>query len=221
MLLWLVSVLALAAFRPRPLHLRPPADRARWLTAGLALLALGTVVLTLDPPLRPQRGVVLLHDEGHLDWGRPVFGRYGAHSGGTFGLWPDYLAAYGYETRTGPLTAENLEGARAVVMINLPRNLSADEKARLLDFVEAGGAVVIFGEHTGVDGIREPTNDLLAELPGAPIQMRFDSAVPVRQGWAEGLTLPPQPATYGVRDAGRPGHRRRRLASRSTCRPGP
>jgi hypothetical protein len=200
LLLWLVSALALLGLQPGPLPLQAPAGKARWISAGLALLALGSVVLTLDPPLRPQRGAVLFYDAGQIEWGRPVFGRYGAHSGGTFGLWPDYLAAYGYETRIGPLTAENLAGARAVVLINLPENLSRDEKDRLLAFVEGGGAVLLWGEHTGLGRIREPSNDLLAELPGAPIQMRFDSAVPVRQGWAEGLTLLPSPATYGVQD---------------------
>ncbi len=89
------------------------------------------------------------------------------------------------------MTAQNLEEARAVVLINLPENLTDEEKERLLAYVEAGGGLIIWGEHTGVGRIREPINDLLADLPGVPIHLRFDSAVPSRQGWAEGLTFRP------------------------------
>jgi hypothetical protein len=200
-LLWLVSAIVGPWLRPRPLRLFAPRHSVPWTIAGWTLLALGTLVLTLEPPYAPHPGTVLIHDTGHVDWGRPTFGQYGARSGGAFGLLPDYLAAYGYEARAGPLTAQNLEGARAVVLINLPEKLSQDEKDRLLAFVQAGGGLVIWGEHTGLGRIREPINDLLSALPGRPIQLKFDSAVPVRQGWAEGLSLLPHPAVYGVRDA--------------------
>jgi hypothetical protein len=200
-LLWIVTALAGLLLRPVALPQAPAAGSRRWVAAGLGLLALGTLVLTLEPPADPRRGTILFHDAGHLDWGRPVFGQYGPHSGGTFGLWPNYLAAYGYEAQIGPLTAENLAEAQAVVLINLPENLSTEEKNRLLAFVEAGGGLIIWGEHTGLGRIREPTNDLLAHLPGAPIRLRFDSAVPARQGWAEGLTLRPHPSLYDVQDA--------------------
>ena len=200
LLLWLVSVLAGSAMRPAPLPPRPRPGSVRWVAVGLGLLGLAVIALTLEPPYRARRGTVLFYDAGQLEWGRPAFGQYGPHSGGTYGLWPDYLAAYGYAALSGPLTAENLAAARAVVLVNLPANLGFGEKERLLDYVASGGALVIWGEHTGVGHIREPTNDLLAELPGAPIHLRFDSAVPVRQGWAEGLTLRPHPTTQGVQD---------------------
>jgi hypothetical protein len=199
-LMWLVSALASLGLVPQSLALRPPTGSGRWLGAGLGLLALATLLLTLNPPLRPRRGMVLFYDAGQLDWGRPVFGRYGPRSGGTFGLWPDYLALYGYGARTGPLTTENLEAAQVVVLVNLPVDLSAEEKERLLAFVERGGGLIIWGEHTGLVGIREPVNDILRQLPGNPIHLRFDSAVPTRQGWAEGLTLSPHPALYEVQD---------------------
>lgn len=196
-LLWLVSALASQGLRPRPLQLTPRTGATKWAATGLVLLTLAALVLTLDPPLRPHRGVILFYDTGHLEWGRPTFGRYGPHSGGTFGLWPDYLSAYGYEARIGLLTAENLEDARVAVLINLPAMLSDEDKERLLTFVEEGGALLIWGEHTGVGDIREPINDLLSQVP---IRLKFDSAVPARQGWAEGLTLLPYPAVYDVRD---------------------
>ncbi len=198
-LLWLVLAMAGLGLRPRPLPLAVPRRPAWQVMAGLALLALSALALSLDPPSQPRRGTILFYDAGHLDWGRPTFGRYGAHSGGNFGLWPDYLAAYGYKARIGPLTAENLADASAVVLISLPQKLSDEEQERLRQFVAQGGGLVLWGEHTAVGHIREPMNDLLANLH-VPIRLRFDSAVPVRQGWAEGLTLRPHPAVYGVRD---------------------
>jgi hypothetical protein len=200
LLLWLISALASLVLRPGGLQLRPDAKKGRWMAIGLGLLALGIVVLTLDPPSRPHRGTILFHDTGHLDWGRPAFGRYGPHSGGSFGLWPDYLAAYGYEAKIGSLSIENLAEADAVVLINLPQKLGPDENERLLSFVECGGGLIVWGEHTGVGRIREPINDLLAGLPGTPMHLRFDSAVPERQGWAEGLDLRPHPALYDVQN---------------------
>jgi hypothetical protein len=200
LLLWLASALASMSMRPLPLRLSPRPGSARWVIVGLVLLSLATALFSLDPPSRPNRGTILFHDTGHLEWGRPVFGQYGPRSGGTFGLWPDYLEAYGYQTRIGALSAQNLEAAQAVVLINMPEKLGAKEKERLLAFVREGGGLIIWGEHTGVGRIREPINDLLADLPGAPIHLRFDSAVPVRQGWAEGLTLRAHPAVYDVQD---------------------
>jgi hypothetical protein len=197
-LVWLVSTIGSAGLRPGRLVLAPAGRYRWWAVAGLGLLALATGVLTLDPPFQPRRGAVLVYDAGHLEWGRPDFGQYGPQSGGAFGLLPDYLAAYGYGLASGPLTAESLQEARAVMLINLPDNLDEGEEERLLEYVARGGGLVIWGEHTGVEGIREPINDVLA---GLPMQLRFDSAVPSRLGWSDGLALLPHPVVQGVRDA--------------------
>ena len=103
LLLWLVSALASLSMRPAPLRLGPRSGAAGWLAAGLALLGLAAAVLTLEPPYQTRRGTILFYDTGHLEWGRPAFGQYGPHSGGTFGLWPDYLAAFGYDVKERPL----------------------------------------------------------------------------------------------------------------------
>ena len=196
-LLWLVSALVGLGLRPRALPLLSPGRKGAWAAAGLALLALGAILLTLQAPYQPARGTILFYDTGHLDWGRPAFGSYGPHSSGDFGLWPDYLESYGYEAKTGLLTEENLAQAKAVVLINLPELLEQQEKERLLAFVEEGGGLLIWGEHTGVGRIREPVNDLLESIP---IHLRFDSAVPTRSGWPDGLTFLPHPAVIGIQN---------------------
>jgi hypothetical protein len=172
--LWMVTALASLLLHPAPLPLFPPRRSGRWIALGLALLVLAVAIVSMGPLFQPRRGTILFHDTGHLEWGRPDFGQYGPRSGGAFGLLPDYLAAYGYQAQIGPLTEENLEKAQAAILINLPANLGTEEKERLLAFVDAGGGLIIWGEHTGVGSIREPINDLLAHLPGQPIHLRFD-----------------------------------------------
>ncbi len=45
----------------------------------------------------PSGRVIRVHNYGGLDWERPVFGQFGAFSGGMFGLFPVYCRAEGYD----------------------------------------------------------------------------------------------------------------------------
>jgi hypothetical protein len=177
-----------AALRPR---LLPVA-----LLAGISI-GLG---LTLMPFPGPGHGKVLIVDEGLLNWRLPVFGSYGERSGGMFGRLPGFLDAQGYESGrvSRPITAGSLEGARALVVINLMESFSTGEKAAIWDFVRRGGALLALGDHTGVAGIRKPFNDLLGPVS---IEFEFDSATFWAQGWRDQLELMPHPINRGVIDA--------------------
>jgi hypothetical protein len=176
----------LGALKPIPLVL----------VAGI-LLGLG---LSLSPRPGEGGGRVLLLDEGLLNWEIPEFGRYGEHSGGMFGRLPGLLEAQGYEVVKvpRPLDAKALEGARAMVIINLMEFLDAEEKRALWEFVAGGGSLLILGEHTGVKGIRGPFNDVLEPVE---IEFEFDSASFWGRGWHDALELFPHPATRGIRAA--------------------
>ena len=72
----------------------------------------------------PHKSVVV-HNRGGLDWDRPVFGRFGAFSGGMFGLLPVYCRADGYEFSiidNDTIAASDLQNAQILVLINSPKN---------------------------------------------------------------------------------------------------
>ncbi len=166
------------------------------LLAGL-LIGLG-LTLTLIP--EPGPGRVLIVDEGLLNWRLPVFGFYGERSGGMFGRLPGFLEAQGYDGArvTRPVTAETLEGSKALIVINLMEPFSAEEKSAIWEFVGRGGSLLVLGDHTGVAGIRMPFNDLLEPVS---IEFEFDSATFWAQGWRDALELMPHPINKGIIDA--------------------
>jgi hypothetical protein len=67
------------------------------IAAGL-VAALAGVCLVGTAFIGPAAGrSVRVVNSGGLDWERPVFGQFGAFSGGMFGLWPVYCRAEGYD----------------------------------------------------------------------------------------------------------------------------
>jgi hypothetical protein len=56
----------------------------------------------------------------------------------------------------------------------------------VVDFVNAGGTLIVLGDHTDVFGLMEGFNSLL-DVFG--IEFQFDSAYPARQGW-RGCAVP-------------------------------
>lgn len=73
------------------------ARRIPVMAAGLAA-ALAGVCLVGAPVIGPPAGAsIRVHNFGGLDWDRPVFGQFGAFSGGMFGLLPVYCRAEGYD----------------------------------------------------------------------------------------------------------------------------
>ncbi len=166
------------------------------LLAGL-LMGLG---LTLAPLPAPGGGRVLIVDEGLLNWRVPVFGLYGERSAGMFGRLPGFLEAQGYEGGRvpRPVTADTLSGARALVVINLMKAFSPEEKQAIWDFVRRGGSLLVLGDHTGVGGIREPFNDLLGPVN---IEFEFDSATFWAQGWRDALELMPHAVNRHIIDS--------------------
>jgi hypothetical protein len=133
----------------------------------------------------PARRSIRVYNRGGLDWDRPVFGRFGAFSGGMFGLWPVYSRAEGYEFTVfgdpnGEIRPSDLEGTQILVLINLPKTWEALERRTVYDFVASGGSLLVLGDHTDVFGLMRGFNTLLEP---AGIQFRFDSAYKARETW--------------------------------------
>ena len=131
----------------------------------------------------PSGRSILVHNRGGLDWDRPVFGRFGAFSGGMFGLLPVYCRAEGYEFGVIDKDAigdADLANAQILILINSPKPWDDSERRAVSDFVARGGSLLVLGDHTDVFGLMKGFNGLTADYG---IRFRFDSAYKLREQW--------------------------------------
>ncbi len=101
-LLWLAIAGVAGALLPR----RQPAShdvalvitrRLPMAAAGIAAALAGVCLVGTGLIGQVARGSIRVHNYGGLDWDRPVYGRFGAFSGGMFGLLPVYCRAEGWD----------------------------------------------------------------------------------------------------------------------------
>jgi len=164
--------------------------------AAVGLLLLSLLVLTVSLPGSGRPGEVVFYGKSSLDWNLPEFDNYNLKQVGMFGLLPIYLQERGYTTEiVDELTPATLENADTLVLINLGETFDAETKQVIWDFVAAGGSLLTLGDHTGVEHIREPYNDLLQPVH---ISYNFDSAIPLKDFWERGFELWPHPTLRGI-----------------------
>jgi Domain of unknown function (DUF4350) len=176
----------------------PEARLLAWLGV-VSVLVFIWVADALFPLLASQnRPKVLLFDDGYLDWSVPVYGQYSGIRGGMFGSLAQFLQRHEIEAWRGPLTIGALDKANVLVVFNLMHKFAPEEKRWIWEFVARGGGLLAVGDHTGATQIREPFNDLLQPVN---IDFNFDSAMPIRRKWMNGLRCLPRPATANVDSA--------------------
>ncbi|TQV86173.1 hypothetical protein FKG94_01055 [Exilibacterium tricleocarpae] len=160
---------------------------------------LGVVLAWLMTPFFPTAPAketgVLFYNKGMLDWRVPRNGAFGLQQAGMFGLFPQYLQAAGYRThrlsKMGRITPQSLAQNQVLVIINPTEMFSAQERQAVWSFVEAGGGLLVMGDHTDLAGMMAPLNTLLAPVD---IAYRFDSAFSIRQ-WRTDYEIFPHPLT--------------------------
>lgn len=166
------------------------------ITGGVLVFA--ALFLLMIAPLGELRpGAILFIDRG-TDFQVPVYGKlYGKNGPGMFGILPYYLKMRGFHTKIvrEKVTGSMLSNASALVIFNPSTGFSEKERDQIKRFVEEGGALLVAGDHTDVNGVMKPLNDLLAPFH---IQLNFDTALPLKSGWAESLTLWNHPVTAGL-----------------------
>jgi hypothetical protein len=173
--------------------------RSRPMVASAAVLVAAFAVAgAASYNSRPVR--VLQLQRNLLDEGVPEHGRYGDRSGGMFGFLPKYLRSVGDVCERRAITREVLDSVDVIFIANLLEKIPEDERQLIWDFVERGGGLLIVGDHTGTDAIREPTNDLLAPCG---MELNFDTAVPLRRSWvsAKNYLFHPLGRSAGEMDA--------------------
>jgi hypothetical protein len=153
-------------------------------------------LLTVHPAGTKASKDVVFYDSGYLNWSLPTFGQYGFENIGMFGIFPSYLRATGYTARMeGELTSESLGNPDILVLINLRDSFDEESKKVIWDFVGAGGSLLVLGDHTGREQIREPFNDLLQPVK---IKYNFDSAISVENSWEHAYEFRPHPILHGI-----------------------
>jgi hypothetical protein len=198
---------ALAAGR-----VRPGARAARLLTAACLLL---TTLHMLQPlaggiryaragehPRRRRPASIALYSEGLVDWDMPSWHRLGLIRSGLFGLFRASLERHaaargGTLAEVDSLGPDALSGVGLAVFINPTRFLTQPELECLVDFVAAGGGLLVLGDHTDIGGSRAPLNRV---LEFTSIAFNFDSAIGMRPRWAGCLEIRRHPVTTGLMD---------------------
>ncbi len=156
----------------------------------------GAILVGVINPFYSAKSI-LVHNRGGLDWDRPVFGKFGAFSGGMFGLLPVYVRANGYQFEVldkEEITSTDLLGFQTLVLINSPKKWTSSEKMTVMAFVADGGSLLILGDHTNVFGLMDGFNTLLAE---SGIQFKFDSAYHARSTWRGCYSAAPDAVAAG------------------------
>lgn len=139
---------------------------------------------------------ILLFD--NLDFSSPVFGYYGDKSGGMFGNLPYFLETLGYKVKIEKeISPSTLAEVDCLVVINLAEKFNRKTKAAIHSFVTKGGSLLVMGDHTGIESIREPFNDLLKPLH---LAFRFDSAFALISSWQNCLEIRPHSITKRVKN---------------------
>jgi hypothetical protein len=182
-----------------PEHAIDTRQRRTYAIAAAAVLVIAFAIAGLASyTYRPVR--VLFLDKNTLDFQVPNFQRFGDRSGGMFGFLATFLKESQYTTYRQDLTPGILDSVDVIIIANLLKKLTPDERQRVWDFIEDGGGLVILGDHTGTDAIRDPTNDLLSPVG---LEINFDTAVPMRRSWvnAKSYLFHPLGRSGGIMDA--------------------
>lgn len=157
-----------------------PWPRGRVLTAAVALVA---ALLVLVPPtvwLSTRPRPLVFVERGVVSFTKPDYTRYGEAAGGMFGMLPEYARLYGWDARVVKDIPDPLDPREVLVLTNLDQDVGADTHKRIWEFVNAGGALWVLGDHTFIKNGRNHLNELLEPCHIALVN---DSAQFFPQGW--------------------------------------
>ncbi len=123
---------------------------------GMAALVLSGVFLFQDPGVKKQGRV--LFDEGHSDWewmDRPFDTEwYGERSSYNYYCLGQFLKHYYVvDIRKDPLSAELLKNYDVLVLKTPTTPYTPEEVEAVVQFVKAGGGLLLIGDHTNVFGM--------------------------------------------------------------------
>jgi len=171
----------------------------RWLAVGALAVALPLVATITIGEVSLAGKKIVLYEKCYGNWERARHGDYGRLSVGMYGMMPAHLEALGARwVVTRDLSAADLDGADALVMIYPHKPWQGEQTDRIEQYVRNGGSLLVMGEHTTREkegGAR--FNDLLE--PTA-MRVRFDSSMSAIGGWLQSYEALTHPASAGMGD---------------------
>jgi hypothetical protein len=196
-----------------------PGPRTRRTAIGFALAvtamvmaAVAIMLVVLFPKASDLRGKkIVFYEKGFLNWLKPENGQYGRLMSGMYGLTPSFLESYGADALVSPdLSAKDLEGADAVVLLFPNEPWRDGQLERLWKFVADGGTLLVAGEHTvwekEADGklvdisTGKERNRFNEVLKPTTIHVNFDTAEFAIGGWLHSYEALAHPITTGIAD---------------------
>lgn len=188
----------LGAIELTPSPVAAPLPRRAWV--GALLVAAGAGALFTQPQVHAATGAVAFYNEGFFDFSKPERGQFGLIQAGLYGGLKELLIRSGHTVRTVDSAAvrDGLKDVAVLVFINPKQALPPETRDAIWKFVQAGGGLLVLGDHTDLFGSMAPLNDLLSPIG---VQFEFDSAFPLRRHWQHSLDIRPHPITYGLAGA--------------------
>lgn len=183
-------------------HSQTGFKKARLQYIVFALLLIGNSALFVQNALQKSelhKNVAFYQVEAMpINFDLPTFDKAGLENVGMFGLLPKYLDANGYKTSIiNSITKDKLKSIDTLVIINLYQKFTEEEKKDIWEFVKNGGALLLAGDHTGAEQIRDPSNQLLEPVG---IFLNFDSAIPLVTSWPGGYEFTRDPILDKIKD---------------------
>jgi Domain of unknown function (DUF4350) len=174
--------------------------RSALAAAALSMAILVPVVATLHTrPLDLEGKKIVFYEKGFLNWLKPTHGSYGRLSSGMYGMLPVFVESLGATSLVSPeLSAEDLQDADALVLLNPDQPWADGQLDRIHSFVRRGGSLLLMGEHTEIDP--NGSNRFNEVLAPTAMRVRFDSATFAVGGWLHSYETMSHPITTGIPD---------------------
>lgn len=233
LLLLIPFLIFIPRFNPKSVDLGVPVPKMRdWTILGILFVSL--VFMTVSPYISHERfGKVIVYEKDcEMTFDLPQFpednGYLPPERGFSVGALELYLRTVGHEVvkynQTDPRSLKNLlKDSNILVLMNLNRPMNDSDLQAIWDFVEYGGSLLIFGEHTSMfandrdfalgrdylNDILEPTGirvnpDTAEFFSGAWKYARFPIPHPVTSGLESGIATSSVGASLDINGSARP-----------------
>ncbi|MCF6176189.1 MAG: GldG family protein [Victivallaceae bacterium] len=201
LVLIIMCALILGFFAPKTEEVRKQAHASHIIRAVLIfiLAGAGSFIINTTFPSAPDKKKIIFYEKGFLNWDRPNYKSFGNYSGGMFGNLPFFAESLGMQAKITPeLNRATLQNGDILMMMNVDAALTADEIRSIHEFVNAGGALLLIGDHTQMSG--DGKNWMNELLKPSKIRYKFDSADFFIGGWQYSIHFMRHPVTLGMDD---------------------